>query len=416
MKRLLKVTAMTGLLTLLRMAAGLVIAKVVATYTGPAGMAMLGQVQSMVMSLNGLVTAPSSSGLIRYTAQYHHQGFASCAPWWRASLHWVAILLACVVPFGLIFSKSLATLLFGNPNYVWLVWITVSVLPFSAMGTMVNSVINGQQLYRRYVGLGMLSVLISSCIMLTMIIIGNLEGALLAAAMQTGLIGCVMLLSSLRQPWFKLRYWWGKTGKKHKRGLGAYLLMALTSALTVPVSLILVRNILVTHVGWEQAGQWQAVWKISEIYLSVITMALSSYYLPRLSSLSDGLEIKREINRTAFCVAPIVAVIALSIYLSRDIIISLLFTEAFHMARDLFFVQLCGDFFKILGWLYAFPMVSKKLTTIYVASEVLFAAIFILLVFVLVRSNGLIGANVAYLISYFSYACIFVFIIKPWAR
>lgn len=416
MKRLLKVTAMTGLLTLLRMVAGLVISKVVATYTGPAGMAMLGQVQSMVMSLNGLVTAPSSSGLIRYTAQYHHQGFASCAPWWRASLRWVAILLACVVPFGLMFSKSLAAMLFGNPNYVWLVWITVSVLPFSAMGTMINSVINGQQLYRRYVGLGMLSVLISSCIMLTMIIIGNLEGALLAAAMQTGLIGCVMLLSSLRQPWFKLRYWWGKTGRKHKRGLGAYLLMALTSALTVPVSLILVRNILVSHVGWEQAGQWQAVWKISEIYLSVITMALSSYYLPRLSSLSDSLEIKREINRTAFCVAPIVAVIALSIYFSRDIIIHLLFTDAFRMARDLFFIQLCGDFFKILGWLYAFPMVSKKLTAIYVASEVMFAVIFSLLVFVLVRSNGLIGANIAYLISYFSYAIVFVFLIKPWAR
>ena len=48
MKRLLKVTAMTGLLTLLRMAMGFVIAKVVAVYTGPAGMAMLGQVQSKI--------------------------------------------------------------------------------------------------------------------------------------------------------------------------------------------------------------------------------------------------------------------------------------------------------------------------------------------------------------------------------
>ena len=70
MKRLLTVSLFTALLTVLKMACGFVIAKAVAIYTGPSGMAALGQVQNIVNSLNGLVTAPAASGVVRYTAEY----------------------------------------------------------------------------------------------------------------------------------------------------------------------------------------------------------------------------------------------------------------------------------------------------------------------------------------------------------
>lgn len=76
----------------------------------------------------------------------------------------------------------------------------------SVIGTLISSVINGQQQYKRYVALGMVSVLISSCVMVGLIISANLKGALLAAVLQSGLIGLVMVLGSLRQPWFKLKF------------------------------------------------------------------------------------------------------------------------------------------------------------------------------------------------------------------
>lgn len=188
MKRLLKVTAMTGLLTLLRMAMGFVIAKVVAIYTGPTGMAMLGQVQSMVGSLNGIINAPVGSGVVRFTAEHKAQGFLACAPWWRAALQCVLLISAIAIPCGLLLAESIATWLFHDKTFSWVVIATVSVLPLAAIGTLCNSVINGQQLYRRYVGLGMLSVLISGGVMLTMIALYNLQGALLAAAVQSALI------------------------------------------------------------------------------------------------------------------------------------------------------------------------------------------------------------------------------------
>lgn len=416
MKRLLKVTAMTGLLTLLRMAMGFVIAKVVAVYTGPTGMAMLGQVQSMVGSLNGIINAPVGSGVVRFTAEYKEQGFYACAPWWRAALQWVLIISGFAIPTGLLLAKPIAAWLFQDPQLAWLVMVTVSVLPSAAIGTLFNSVINGQQQYRRYIGLGMLSAVISGGVMLSMIILYNIQGALLAAAVQAALIGIVMLIANLRQPWFKLRYWWGAVDPKARKQIGGYMLMAITSALTVPVSLILVRNILIDQVGWGATGQWQAVYKISEVYLGVITMALGTYYLPRLASLSSVDAIVSEIHKTASIIIPIVAAMAFGVYLLRDVIISLLFTDEFRFARELFSIQLTGDVIKIASWLYAYPMLSRGAIKWYVATEIMFTASLVALTHGLVTQYDVLGANMAYAINYLIYFFLMFFCIKKITR
>ncbi|QQQ12292.1 O-antigen translocase [Aeromonas media] len=416
MKRLLKVTAMTGLLTLLRMAMGFVIAKVVAVYTGPAGMAMLGQVQSMVTSLNGIINAPVGSGIVRYTAEKKEEGFEACAPWWRASLQWVLIISTIIIPVGLLLADHIAIWLFQDTTLTWIVMVTVAVLPLSAIGTLCISVVNGQQQYRRYVGLGMLSVLISGTVMLTMIVQANIKGALLATAVQAALIGVIMLAANLRQPWFKLRYWWGTTDREARKAIGGYMLMAITTALTVPTSLILVRNILIDQVGWEAAGQWQAVWKISEVYLGVITMALGTYYLPRLSSLVGPDAIVSEIHKTARIVLPIVAILALSVYLLRDVAIWLLFTPKFNAARDLFAVQLCGDVIKIASWLYAYPMLSRGATKWFIGTEVVFSLSFVVLTHIFVSYAGIKGVTIAYLVNYFIYFFVIFLNVRKFAH
>ncbi|WP_368168892.1 MULTISPECIES: O-antigen translocase [unclassified Aeromonas] len=416
MKRLLKVTAMTGLLTLLRMAMGFVIAKVVAVYTGPTGMAMLGQIQSMVASLNGIINAPVGNGIVRYTAEKQVEGFYACSPWWKAALQWVLIISAIIIPAGLLLADHIAIWLFQDKELAWIVMATICVLPLAAMGTLCNSVINGLQHYRRYVCLGMLSVLISGALMLAMIVKANIQGALLAAALQGALVGVVMLIANLRQPWLRLRYWWGGTDKEARKAIGGYMVMAITSALTVPISQIIVRTILIEQVGWDAAGQWQAVWKISEVYLGVITMALGTYYLPRLSSLVGVDAIVNEIHKTVMVIIPIVAAMALGVYLLRDVAILLLFTKDFSAARDLFLVQLCGDVIKVVSWLYAYPMLSRGAVRWYVSTEIIFSAILIGLSYYFIFMYGVEGAPIAYAINYTLYFS-FVFLnIKKFSK
>ena len=179
--------------------------------------------------------------------------------------------------------------------------------------------------------------------------------------------------------------------------------MAVTSALTVPVALMMVRNILIDQVGWEQTGHWQAVWKISEVYLGVITMALSTYFLPKLASLKGVDAVVKEIQNTAKIVIPVVLLLAVMVYLFRDIAITLIFNEAFRPARELFAVQLLGDVIKILSWLYAYPMLSRGATKWFMATEIAFSVSFVVLSYIFVMRYGVSGANIAYVVNYSLY-------------
>jgi len=194
------------------------------------------------------------------------------------------------------------------------------------------------------------------------------------------------------------------------------MLMAITSALTVPISLIFVRTILIEQVGWIAAGHWQAVWKISEVYLGVITMALGTYYLPRLSSLIGVDAIVSEIHKTALIIMPVVAAMALGVYLLRDVAIWLLFTEEFQSARDLFSIQLCGDVIKIASWLYAYPMLSRGATKWFIVTEVVFSLSFVGLTQLLVGYYGIKGVTIAYLVNYTIYFLIIFINVKKISR
>lgn len=403
MKKLLSVTFFTALLTLVRMGMGFVIAKVVAVYTGPAGMGMLGQVQSMVTALNGVVTSPVGSGVVRYTSQNHQQGFENCAPWWRAAVRWAIIIFLIAFPLALVFSKPISYFLFKDTAYYWLVIVACSVLPFSILNTLSISIINGQQLYKRYVAVGMISVTISSIVMICLIIQWNLNGALLAAAINLSVSGIVMLVISIRQPWLRVKYFFGKYSAENFRGISSYVIMAITSALAMPLALVLIRNIMSSKLGWEVTGLWQAVWKISEVYLAVITMALSTYYLPKLSNIKELAEIKKEITNTAFIIMPLVCVMALVVYLLRDVAITILFTEEFRGARDIFAIQLIGDVLKILSWLYAFPMLARGATKWFVSSEVFFSGTLVLFSYFFISKYGVQGASIAFAINYLIY-------------
>lgn len=412
MKRLMTVTFFTGILTFFRMLAGFIVAKAVAVYSGPTGLVLLGQLQSVVACLLGLVNAPAGAGVVRYTAENIDTGIVSCSPWWRASVRWVCIIIAIVAPISVLLSNQIANYVFGNRDYAWIIILTAAGLPFAAAGTLINSIINGLQKYKIFVSLGLISTFFSTVIMVLLIFYNKLSGALIAVAIQNTIVGIVMLVYLINLKWFQWSLFWGRCEPQKIKDIRNYIIMAVTSALVVPISLIAVRNIIVSFVGWSDAGSWQATWRISETYLTLITVALSAYYLPRLSTIKDNREIFREINLTLRVVLPVTVVSAFSIFFLRDFIIALLFTGEFQRARDLIPVQLVGDILKITSWLYAYVMISRGLTRLFVFSEVFFGVSFVILVYVCVSQLGTVGASVAYVINYLVYFLFSFYVVK----
>ena len=155
--------------------------------------------------------------------------------------------------------------------------------------------------------------------------------------------------------------------------------MALTAAICMPLSHILVRNHLADTFDLNHAGYWDAMWRLSAAYLMLVTTTLSVYYLPRLSELKIADEIQEEILLGYKIIFPVAALFGLAIYLLRDNLIGLLFTENFSQMRDLFAWQMLGDTLKIGSWLLSYLVLSKALVGLFVTSEVIFCFGFVIL-------------------------------------
>lgn len=403
MKKLLSVTVFSGLLALAKMLAGFIVAKVVAVYTGPSGIAILGQLQGFNNVITNLTSAPVGSGLVKYTAKYHEEGFAKCQPWWKASIQLTMLTCCIVIPLLIILSGNISRWLFGGEDYSIIIITFALLLPLTTLGTLINSIINGQQNYKRYIVLGATSVSISTVIMISAVYVANIKGALVAVSLQGSVIGLVMLITSLKEKWIKYISFDINIDREKVKDITQYIIMAVVIALCSPMALIAIRKILVNEVGWDLAGQWQAVWKISEAYLAILSIALSTYFLPKLSSLKSGGEVKREVIKTFVLVAPFACALALAVYLLRDITIDIIFTSDFSPARNLFLVQLIGDVFKISSWVLAFPMISQGKTRWLVSTEIIFSILFVALSWWFITTYGVHGANYAYLTTYILY-------------
>lgn len=179
--------------------------------------------------------------------------------------------------------------------------------------------------------------------------------------------------------------------------------MALTTAATVPVSQMLLRGYVISEISPVEAGYWEGMNRISQMYLMIITSSFGVYYLPRLSELTDRSELRKEIIKSYKVIIPMLLIGFTLIYFFRIIIIRTLFVPAFLPMANLFVWQLVGDFFKICSWVLAFLMIAKSMTRTYVILEILSTTSFVILGFLFMTKNGVIGIPQGYMVNYILY-------------
>jgi PST family polysaccharide transporter len=226
------------------------------------------------------------------------------------------------------------------------------------------------------------------------------------------------LLLSISYPLFRRSRWFESGTLRPKLDsrtfglLARYSLMALTSAIIAPTVQLAVRNHLVSDFSWHDAGCWEAVTKLSDAYLLTITMAISMYYLPRLSSAVDRSSLVAEVRSGYSYFMPVVVLAAIFIYVFRSELTILLFSEKFLSSLDLFAPQLIADVFKVASFMLSYVMIAKAMTRLFIASEIAFSATYFCLVLLLTDQYGPIGAMYASVVNYVAYFFFNLAIIK----
>lgn len=184
------------------------------------------------------------------------------------------------------------------------------------------------------------------------------------------------------------------------------LFIVLSTALSA-LSMLIIRTYLVKNIDIQATGLFQAVWVITNVYLSLILKSMGTDFFPRLCSIVDKRNKVRSLaNEQTYVVMIVASPIIVGMLLLSEIILPVLYSSDFSEASSLLQWQVIGTFFKVIAWPIAFILLAKNKGLLHFATECLFFVIYLLLSFSFSPQLGLDAFGIGYVVAYIIYLVI----------
>lgn len=388
-----------GVNTALRIVLGFFSAKISAIYLGPAGMALVGQVNNFLQVAGGAIANGASTGVVNLTAP--HQST-------RADLHrlWGTAMRMVLAAGGVL---AVLTVVGARPLSAWLLldagfWPVIAAAGVVILLAVADNVILGALNGLRRVGLvataGIVASVVEFCVFAGLTYRFGLWGGLCGIVTVYGTKLLVSATVGLRSGLVSPRQLLGGFDAGIAREIAHFYPMLLANSIALPMAQILVRNAMIRGFGLEQGGYLQATWRLSDMYIGVLTTALGLYFMAHFASLPSEQERGAMLRRTMFQMFLFTAAAAIGIFTLRDTIIRVVLTRQFLPMRELLPFQLVGDIFKMVDYPLQMALVSQRRVRAYIAQAVGGPATYVALSYALRPVLGLQAAPAAYLIAY----------------
>ncbi|WP_298954844.1 O-antigen translocase [uncultured Nonlabens sp.] len=412
---LLKVAGFNSIYILIKIATGAVMSWVLANYVGAAGMGVLGNLRNFTQGVWSFASLGLENGLVKNTAEHKENPLVlkkTINTGWAMSLI-TSIVVAVVIFFS---ARWLDQELIAVEADFSLVFKLFAIgLPFYVLFIFITSLMQGYEWHKKFITLHIIISLIVFLISAYLSFEHNLTGALYAIAL-------VPFAQCVAAVWF----WFTRVesleplkellafnfDKRISGQLLKYSAMALFSTLLIPFVNILVRNTVRVEVSDVAAGWWEAVVRISGYYMLFVTSLVSLYILPRLSKDSSLKNYRKTIVHFYKTMLPIVIAGLVTIYFSRNLILSILFTKEFDGTQPLFKWQLLGDFIKVITTVIAFRFIAINDLWRYLAAEILSILSFYLLSLYFIPIYREEGVVMAYLFNYLFYLVVLLVLLR----
>jgi PST family polysaccharide transporter len=410
---LLKTSLLNGIAVCVRMGTGLVLNKIFAIHLGPGGFAAIGQLQNFIAMVTTFAAGAVNTGVTKYTAEYYDEPDRKNLLFRTAgTLTVIGSTVAGVLL--IVLNTQVNRWLFGDQDYRQaLVWLAVCLILIS-LNALLLAVLAGQKEVRRYVSANIASSLLGLAVSGTLAWFMGLQGALIALSLGQALSLLTTLYFCRGLNWCRVPAFWGEVDRATVSLLGRFVAMALATALAAPLTQMLIRSDMMATFGVAHAGYWDAMNKISAIYLALITTTLSLYYLPRISEIRDDDLLRKEISSAFKLILPATATFAAAIYLLREPLVRILFSPDFHDVTQLFGWQMVGDVVKIASWLLGYVLVGKAMMKMFIITEVVFSITLYFLTIYATREFGFKGAAMAYAFNYLLHLMTMYFVVVEW--
>jgi polysaccharide transporter, PST family len=392
----------TSLSAICKVIATYVLWKVVAVFTGPAGMALMEQFQNFLQISRSAILCGINQGVVKYIAEYKLD-YANKSRIITNSLLLNAI--SCILITGILvaFDTEIARFILKSSAYSSIIDLTAASAILFSLNIFCLSILNGEMEIKKYVLSVFLNTMLAFLIPLYFIVFHGLYAGVASMICNQALIAFFTLWMLVKTHTVRIRDFFGGIDGRTMLKLLRYSLMVFAPTLTIPVSLIIVRKFLVFTLSWQEAGYWQGMTRLSMGCWSLMDMVFSVYYIPKLSSIKSMPELKMEIIQGYKLIFPLLLLGAITVYLLRQQIIILLFNRDFLPMAGLFKYQLCGDIARAGTWLLTNMLLARAVIKTYILTETFFSLSYALLSIIFIHYYGLAGASIGFAVNYILY-------------
>jgi len=407
---LIKTSVLSFIATIFKVLSGLVVTKTIAIYIGPSGLAMIGQFQNFVELIRLASQAAINNGVVKYTASYKDE--ESLKSLFSTSMR---ITITCSAIIGVIlvvFSDYFSLYILKSKDYSYILKILGFSIVFFSLNNLILSILNGLKEIKTFILINIIQSIYSLIFTSLLIIYFSFEGALLAMVTNQSFIFIILVWMIRKHKLIKISSFTKEFNSLEAVKLSKFAVLGIISSILYPLYLIYVRNLLIEDIGIDLAGIWQGMYYISITLSGIVFTTLSTYYLPKLSEVDNKKMLYKELFSAYIFIGPLLFIGLVIVFLLKDFIILVLFTENFLEMKELFLYQLIGDFFRIMAFLLTTIVVAKAKIKIAIYSELFFYSINAMIVYYMINNYGLIGTSYAHAISYMLYFVYGIIIFK----
>lgn len=403
-KVLVKIASLQTASVLTRIIAGVLTSKAIAVFIGAEGLALIGNLRNFVGSFQNVSTLGFYKGAVKYISEFKDNSIELSKT--LSTIYYTGFISTVIISFFCYFNAEwINNIIFPTYNdYAHVIRVFAIVLPFYALNMFSFSIMNGFSKYKILIIINIIGQVLSVSIALLLIYQNTIDGALISVVIAESLIFLITLVGITNRKSLVSSIKASNVSFDILKKLSPYSLMALFTAVFLPLVAIAVRSYIIENIGYKDAGFWEAMTRISSYYLMLVSSLIALYLLPRFAEINDTKAFKKEVFSFYKTIIPFLVGGLIIIYILKHYIVLAVFSAEFKPVEDLFLFQLLGDFVKILSIIIAYQFLAKKMFWHYILTEAfLIIILYITSVYFIDLFDDVKGAVVAHFVSYVMY-------------
>lgn len=394
----IKTSFLSGLSTAISLIARLISTKIVAVYLGTNGMFLMGQLKDFLRLGNTISSFGIENGIIKYTSEFEKQeielkGIVGTS----FKINFFSALI--VSGLILVFKEKVSDFLQINFNQNFYFLILICSVISASIHTCFLSIYNGLKKIELYVLINIFSNILSAIVIILLVLEMEIIGAFYALALNQILSLLINVMFYIYYRPFKIKWILESFITENLKKLSKFSVMAIAGPTCLIISTFIIRDHIYNEFGSDYAGSWEAMWRISAIYLLFLITTFKFYLIPTFSKVNDE-KLKQEVFKIWKVTIPIIIIITIGVYFTKNIIIDILLSKEFVLINAIIFFHLLGDVIKINCWVLGNIMISKADTKSFVLFQIEWSAIFIILSYLFIDMYGFVGVSISYFITY----------------